>query len=75
MSHGAGRQRRAGGDPVTDARDLALDIAAAEMILRLYPAEVPPLHELRTRLAKTPKWDQRRRDYLAAYCALVEGWR
>lgn len=59
---------------MTDAHDLALDIAAAECLLRLYPAEVPPLHELRTRLAKTPRWD-RHRDFRAAYCALVEGWR
>ena len=57
-----------------DAHDLALDIAAAECLLLLYPAEVPPLHALRTRLARTPRWD-RHRDFRAAYCALVEGWR
>lgn len=56
-------------------RDLALDIAAAEMLLRLYPAEVPPLHELRTRLAKTPRWQQRERILRGAYLTLVEEWR
>lgn len=58
-----------------DAHDLALDIAAAEMLLRLYPTEVPPLHELRARLAKTPRWQQRERILRGAYLTLVEEWR
>ena len=56
-------------------RDLALDIAAAEMLLRLYPAEAPSLHELRTRLAKTPRWQQRERILRGAYLTLAETWR
>lgn len=59
----------------TDTRDLALDIAAAECLLRLYPAEVPPPHELRTRLAKTPRWQQRERILRGAYLTIVETWR
>lgn len=53
-------------------RDLMLDIAAADMLVRLYPAEVPSTETLRRRLARTPRWQQRERILLGAYLSIVE---